>query len=101
MYKQINEGGLANESFFAIVLKTFRQLENPDVMVNEESTLTDWSRMQSATSPYLFKEATEENMKMIHGFLKKNKYAMFLRKVDKSFPDEALKEVIYNAQIYR
>jgi hypothetical protein len=96
IYKQINEGGLANESFFAIVLKTFRELENQHMVINEISTITDWSRMQSPTSPYLFKEATEENMKMIDDFLKKNKYAMFLRKVDRSFPNEALKNVIYN-----
>lgn len=96
IYKQINEGGLANESYFAIVLKTFKELENPNVMINETSTITDWSRMQSATSPYLFKEASEENMKMIHDLLKNNKYAMFLRKVDNSFPDDTLKEIIYN-----
>lgn len=100
IYKQINEGGLANESLFAIVLKTFRQLDDPNMTINEISTITDWSRMQTPTSPYLFKEATEENKEMIGSMLKKNKYAMFLRKVDKSFPDDVLKEFIYNTNYH-
>jgi len=100
IYKQINEGGLANESIFAIVLKTFHQLDDPRMTINEISTITDWSRMQTPTSPYFFKEATEENKEMIVSMLKKNKYAMFLRKVDKSFPDDVLKEFIYNTNYH-
>jgi hypothetical protein len=95
LYEQINEGGLANESIFAIMLQTFDILEkNTNTLLNEQSNLTDWTRMSSPTSPYLFKEATEENLNIIKKLLKENKYSMFLRKVDKSFPNEALLEIM-------
>jgi len=94
IYRQVNDGGLANESLFAIILKTFRQLDNPLTHINEITTATDWTRMSNPTSPYLFKEATEENMNIICCMLKANKYTMFLRKVHKSFPTEKLEEII-------
>ena len=50
--------------------------------------------MSSPTSPYLFKEATPENINIIKNLLKENPYAMFLRKVDRAFPDAALKEIM-------
>jgi len=94
IYKQINMGGLANESIFAIILQTFGELTNPIKMINESCNLSDWSRMSSPTSPYLFKEATPENINIISNILKENKYAMFLRKVHKSFPDSTIKEIM-------
>jgi hypothetical protein len=94
LYEQINEGGLANESIFAIMLQTFNELTNPNTLINEHISLTDWTRMSSPTSPYLFKDVTEENVNIIKKLLKENKYSMFLRKVDKNFPDEALLEIM-------
>jgi hypothetical protein len=93
-YQQINNGGLANESIFAIILQTFKELTNPTKMINESSTVADWTRMSSPTSPYSFKEATEENMNIICELLKENKYTIFLRKVNKSFPDSAIKDIM-------
>ena len=94
VYNQINEGGLANESIFAIILQTFKELTNPNTYVNECSSVADWTRMSSPTSPYLFKEGSEENINIIKNLLKENPYAMFLRKVDRSFPDAALKDIM-------
>ena len=94
IYQQINTGGLANESIFAIILKTFGELNNPLRLINESSTICDWSHMASPTSPYMFKEGTEENINIICDLLKENKYAMFLRKVHKTFPDSVIKEIM-------
>jgi hypothetical protein len=94
IYHQINNGGLANESIFAIILQTFNELTNPQRMINESSTIADWSRMSSPTSPYLFKEGTEENINIISNLLKENKYTMFLRKVHRDFPDQIIKDVM-------
>ena len=94
IYNQINRGGLANESIFAIILQTFGELTNPKRLINESSNLSDWSRMSSSTSPYLFKETTPENINLISNLLKENKYAIFLRKVHSSFPDSAIKNIM-------
>ena len=94
MYKQINMGGLANESIFAIILQTCDELTNPIRLINESSNLSDWSRMSSSTSPYLFKQATQENINLITNLLKENKYAIFLRKVHRSFPESAIKNIM-------
>jgi hypothetical protein len=94
IYKQINMGGLANESMFAIILQTFGEINNSSRLINDSATISDWSRMASPTSPYLFKEATDENINIICNLLKENKYTMFLRKVDKSFPDTTIKEIM-------
>ena len=94
IYQKINMGGLANESVFAIILQTFGELNNPLRMINESSTVSDWTRMASPTSPHFFKEGTEENINIICDILKENKYTMFLRKVHKSFPDSVIKEIM-------
>ena len=94
IYKQINMGGLANESIFAIILQTFGELTNPMKLINESATLSDWTRMASPTSPYLFKEASLENINIISNLLKENKYAMFLRKVHKCFPDSTITDIM-------
>ena len=96
IYNIVNKGGLANESIFAIILQTFNQLTNTQLTVNELSTVADWSRMSSPTSPYIFKDATAENVEKIHDILGQNKYAMFLRKVDAVFPDSAIKNMMYH-----
>lgn len=93
-FNQINMGGLANESLFAIILQTFGELTNPMRIINESATLCDWERMSTSTSPYVFKEATIDNINIISNLLKENKYAMFLRKVDSSFPDSTIKQLM-------
>lgn len=94
IYRQINLGGLANESIFAIILQTFNELDNPLRLINESSTLCDWTRMASPTSPYLFKDPTPENINIISNLLKENKYSIFLRKVHKQFPDSAIIDIM-------
>lgn len=93
-FNQINMGGLANESIFAIILQTFGELTNPMRLINKSATLSDWSRMSSPTSPHVFKDATPKNINIISNLLKENKYAMFLRKVHKSFPDSAITDIM-------
>lgn len=94
IYQTVNDGGLANESIFAIILQTFNELTNPNVILNEQSTIADWYRMSSPTSPYLFKEATPDNINIIKKLLKENKYSMFLRKVDREFPDQTIYDLM-------
>jgi hypothetical protein len=50
--------------------------------------------MSSPTSPYVFLEDTKENIDYITK-VKKNKYAMFLRKVHSRFPDSTIEKIIY------
>ena len=87
----ICNGGLANESIFAIILQSFYQL--PQIK-NENTHATDWSRMSSATSPHLFKYGSKRDIDFIREFKKINKYTMFLRKVDPLFPDDIIREFI-------
>jgi len=93
IYQKINDGGLANESIFAIVLQTFKELNNSLTYINESTTISDWLRMSSPTSPHLFKNINEENKNIIINLLKENKYALFLRKVDKSINDFDIKNL--------
>jgi hypothetical protein len=94
IYRKVIDGGLANESIFAIILQTFDQLGDQNKLVNEQSTITDWTRMSSPTSPYIFKEATEENINIISNLLKENSKTIFLRKVSSSFPDQAIYDLM-------
>ena len=50
--------------------------------------------MSSPTSPYLFKEGSEENINIIKDLLKEHPHAMFLRKVSREFPDSVLKDIM-------
>ena len=93
--KIICSGGLANESLFAIILYCYKQLDSSNKVISAVTHITDWSRMTSATSPHLFKEANERDVKFIDTELDKNKYAMFIRKVSPEFPNEVLREYIY------
>jgi hypothetical protein len=96
LYQQICSGGLANESLFAIILYIYDELkENNNKVINEITHITDWSRMMSSTSPYLFKELYEKDIEFIEDNLKKNKYAMFIRKIHSNFPDNILNYYIY------
>jgi hypothetical protein len=85
MYTLICNGGLANESIFAVILKVFEQL---DKIKNEKTHIVDWSRMTKPTSPYLFKYGTQMDYQFVKNEIKKNKYAMFLRKVSPELPDQ-------------
>ena len=92
----ICSGGLANESLFAIVLKGFEQLEpNFKNVISATTHLTDWSRMSSPTSPYVFKKANDTDIKFIENNLTKNNYIIFIRKVAPEFSNDLLKYYIY------
>jgi hypothetical protein len=93
--KTICNGGLANESLFAIILYCYNQLQ-PTQLIAEITHITDWTRMTSATSPHLFKTGCEKDISFIETQLKTNKHAMFIRKVAPVFPDNILNHYIYN-----
>jgi hypothetical protein len=93
--KTICAGGLANESLFAIIFYSCKQL-NKTHLISSATHATDWSRMASSTSPHVFKEANHHDITFIENFLTKNKYTMFIRKVSPEFPDTILKKYIYN-----
>ena len=95
--KTICDGGLANESLFAIIFNFYKELEetNKSHIICSISHLTDWKRMSSATSPHLFKNADEEDIKFIDTELERNFHAMFIRKVAPEFPDEILRQYIF------
>ena len=93
--KTICNGGIANESLFAIILYCYKQLELKGPVISAITHITDWSRMTSATSPHLFKKGDETDTKFIDSELNKNKYAMFIRKIAPEFPDELLNHYIY------
>jgi len=93
--KIICSGGLANESLFAIILYCYKQLGPNSLVMSAVTHITDWSRMTSSTSPYLFKEENEKDIKFFETELEKNKYAMFIRKIAPEFPNEILEHYIY------
>ena len=95
--KTICDGGLANESLFAIIFNFYKELEetNKSHIICSISHLADWKRMSSATSPHLFKNADEEDIKFIDTELERNFHAMFIRKVAPEFPDEMLRQYIF------
>ena len=92
IYSLINKGNIANESIFAIILKATNKLKD---VKNEHTTITDWKRMTSSTSPYLFKNYNNQDIDFINNFKRENKYSIFLRKVDTSFPDDLLRNIIF------
>jgi len=90
-YRLICRGGLANESIFIIILKQCDELLN---VINESANVAVWEKMSTANSPFVFKSGTKEEMDYIDRVFKENKYLMFIRKVDVSFPDHVLREKI-------
>jgi len=86
-------GGLANESIFAMLFHYNGQLHSGS-LINQSSTISNWERMSTATSPYVFKTGHEYEVRFIENTVKKNKYAMFLRKVDVGFPDDILMQFL-------
>jgi len=92
IYNKICQGGLANESIFAIILYSMASLKN---VIKEVTHCADWSRMSSKTSPHIFREGSKKDVDYIHNFLKENKYTMFLRKVSPDFPDDLIRTFLY------
>ena len=90
--KIISDGGLANESLFAIILFSCGKLGS---VINRASHAADWSRMASSTSPHIFETADNKDIQFIEDSLLKNNYTMFIRKVAINFPDEILRNYIY------
>jgi len=95
LYKTICEGGLANESIFAIALECFMDLKNENKVINEVSTITDWVHMEGPTSPYTFKSGSKEEIERLKELIEKNPYGLFLRKVSPYFPDRILIPIIF------
>lgn len=93
----ICNGGLANESLFAIIFKLYKELEDDfgvkSHIICSESHTADWKRMSSSTSPHIFKNVDEEDIQ----FFEKRKVfsTMFIRKIAPEFPDEIIKHYIY------
>jgi hypothetical protein len=95
----ICNGGLANESLFAIIFyfyKEIGEIAKKDTHIICKSThIADWNRRSSTTSPHIFKDANEEDIKFIDKELEKNKYSMFIRKVSPEFPNDIIRHYIY------
>jgi hypothetical protein len=92
-YHMICRGDVANESVFAIILGKYGRLRSK--IYNENTTITDWNRMTSPTSPYVFHSVTSTDRAFIENYFKENRFSMFLRKIHADYPDELLKEIIY------
>lgn len=90
----ICRGGLANETLFAVILHFTKQLNTPHIL-NRVTHLTDWSRMESSTSPHTFTDASKRDIQFIEENLEKNECAMFIRKVSPDFSNELIKKYIY------
>jgi hypothetical protein len=54
--------------------------------------------MTSTTSPHVFKEGNELDIKFIENEMKEKKYQMFIRKVAPEFPDNILENYIYDTE---
>ena len=89
VYQMVCDGGLANESVFAVALQNMSLLDS-SCIINTESTVVDWSRRSSPTSPYVFHEGSKADVDFIRRSLEKNKWGLFLRKVHRDFPDASL-----------
>lgn len=89
--KTICNGGLANESLFAIILSACKQISN---VISANTHITDWTRVTNPTSPHLFKDGNSLDKLFIEKSLT-NKYVMFIRKIDTEFPDDILDHYIY------
>lgn len=94
----ICNGGLANETLFAVILYIYKQLDisKKNSVISSITHATDWYRMSSSTSPHVFTEANELDIKFIDETLKKEKFLVFIRKISSEFPDEILKYYIYH-----
>ncbi len=92
LVKTVCNGGLANESIFAIMLKLKNKLDD---VICKTTHCADWSRMPTSTSPHLFEYANERDIQFIKKSFKEHSFLMFLRKVSPNFPDHVLRKYIY------
>jgi hypothetical protein len=90
LYSLISKGDVANESIFAIIL---HKEEN---IINRESYIVDWKRMESPTSPYTFRDKYLIRDSLLIENSKKEENIMFIRKIGKEFPDEILIKHIFS-----
>ena len=92
-------GGLANETLFAVVFKYYKELEdkpkNKSHIKSVSTHIADWYRRSSTTSPHVFKDADEDDIKFIDKELERSPYHIFIRKVAPEFPDDILRHYIY------
>lgn len=96
--KTICDGGLANETLFSVILKCYNEISfdsNSSRIINAPTHITDWNRRSSTTSPHVFSEGNQQDIKFINEELERNKYAFFIRKVSTEFPDDILNHYIY------
>lgn len=91
MAKTVFDGIVANESFFAIALEKYGQLKTHNVL-QINSHIADWEHMSSATSPHIFSKGDKKERDFIENTKNENSYAMFLRKVESTFPDELVEK---------
>lgn len=94
IYSKVCAGGLANESIFAIILKMYGVLDDPQCVVNSSNTIMDWTRMSSSTSPYIFTGGPRDIQYILNKKSTMNN-VMFARKVSKEFSDIELNSIIY------
>lgn len=85
--KLVCDGGLANESLFAIILTLYKQ---HDSVLSKTTHVADWSRMTSSTSPYVFRKACNRDIEFIEKSFLENEFIMFIRKVAPEYPDEII-----------
>jgi len=96
--KIICDGGLANETLFAVIFKLSKELNDtyiPSHIKCISTHITDWKRRTSPTSPHVFKYADEEDIFFINKELERNNTAIFIRKIDTVFPDNILRYYIF------
>lgn len=97
-FRIVCEGGVANESLFAICLTMGGTIHQ---VINEVTHVTDWDRMTSPTSPWIFRDQENEHISaedicFIEKELDDHRgFKFFIRKVAPDFPDEALRYYIY------
>lgn len=94
MTSTICNGGIANESLFAVIMYIYKQLNSHNV-ISAVTHTTDWSRQSSSTSPHLFKNADELDIQFIDKTLATEKFAVFIRKMAPEFPDEILRHYLF------
>jgi hypothetical protein len=92
IFDLISDGGVANESLFSIILQYTNKLQE---VIQSPSHITDWGRMMSATSPYLFKEQNKNDNLFIEKTLSDNNYIIFIRKIDTNYSDSTIRFYIY------
>jgi hypothetical protein len=92
--KTICDGGLANETLFAVIFYYYGELKKNRI-ITKSTHIIDWIRPGSSpTSPYLFKEGNEKDIAFIENELK-NDFAIYIRKISPEFPDTILRNYIY------